>query len=60
MTAALEMVVRSSRRVRALIVALIAVALLTVTSPGCNTTAGIGRDVKSVGKGVEEAAEDAK
>lgn len=26
----------------------------------CNTTEGLGRDVKSLGKGVEETAHDAK
>lgn len=26
----------------------------------CNTTEGLGRDVKSLGKGVEETAQDAK
>ena len=26
----------------------------------CNTTEGVGKDVKSLGKGIEETAEDAK
>jgi len=27
---------------------------------GCNTTEGAGKDVKSLGKGIEETAKDAK
>ncbi|MBC7771031.1 MAG: entericidin A/B family lipoprotein [Pyrinomonadaceae bacterium] len=27
---------------------------------GCNTVEGVGKDVKSTGKGLEEAAQDAK
>lgn len=27
---------------------------------GCNTTEGAGRDIKSAGKGIEEAAQDNK
>lgn len=30
------------------------------TLPGCNTTEGIGKDVKSAGAGIEDAAQDAK
>lgn len=32
---------------------------LTVV-PGCNTTEGAGKDVKSLGKGIEDSARDAK
>lgn len=35
-------------------------AFVLVMLTACNTTEGIGKDVKSVGKGVEEAASDAK
>ncbi len=38
--------------------ALIAVATLSLA--GCNTTAGVGKDIKSTGKAIENAAEDAK
>jgi predicted small secreted protein len=36
------------------------VSALMLTIAGCNTTAGIGRDVESVGNAVENTAEDAK
>lgn len=39
-----------------LAVALAPAAALT----GCNTTEGVGRDVKSLGKGIEETAQDSK
>lgn len=42
---------------------LLAAALATgaiLALAGCNTTEGIGKDIKSVGKGIEEAASDAK
>lgn len=33
---------------------------LGLFAAGCNTTEGVGRDIKSAGKGIEEAASDAK
>lgn len=36
------------------------VVVAALGSAGCNTTEGAGRDIKSVGKGIEEAASDAK
>jgi predicted small secreted protein len=36
------------------------VSALMLTIAGCNTTAGIGRDMSSVGNAVENTAEDAK
>jgi len=36
------------------------VSALMLTIAGCNTTAGIGRDMSSVGNAVEDTAEDAK
>lgn len=33
---------------------------LALTLAGCNTTAGVGRDIKSTGKAIENTAEDAK
>lgn len=37
-----------------------ALAMSAWTLVGCNTVEGAGRDVKSLGKGVEETAQDAK
>ncbi len=37
---------------------IVAVAMMVLA--GCNTTEGIGKDLKSVGKGIEETAQDAK
>lgn len=33
---------------------------LVLTLVGCNTVEGVGKDVKSTGKGLEEAAQEAK
>ena len=39
----------------------LAAALVTSAAlSACNTTEGAGKDLKSVGKGIEEAASDAK
>ena len=41
----------------------VAAALLAVFAlslAGCNTTAGVGRDIKSTGKAIENAAEDSR
>ena len=39
----------------------VVIALLAAVSlSACNTTAGVGRDIKSTGKAIEHAAEDAK
>jgi predicted small secreted protein len=45
-----------------LIAALMVVALGVsgASLSGCNTTEGVGKDIKSAGKGIEEAAQDAK
>lgn len=34
--------------------------VVAVALSACNTTEGAGRDIKSLGKGIEEAADDAK
>lgn len=41
------------------VLALVAAAVSTMLT-GCNTTEGVGKDVKSLGKGIEETAQDAK
>jgi entericidin B len=43
----------------AALLALAAMACAAALS-ACNTTEGAGKDIKSLGKGVEEAAHDAK
>lgn len=42
-----------------LILALAALAAATLIA-SCNTTEGAGKDIKSLGKGIEETARDAK
>ncbi len=42
------------------LIAVAAVALGVLTLTGCNTTEGAGRDIESLGKGIEETAADAK
>jgi predicted small secreted protein len=44
---------------RSLIV-LAAAFVLMAGLPGCNTTEGVGKDVKAAGAGIEGAARDAK
>jgi predicted small secreted protein len=39
---------------------LLATALMIMSLAACNTTAGIGRDVESVGDAIEDSAEEAK
>ncbi len=41
----------------AIVLALVALSLAV---SGCNTTAGVGRDVNSAGKAITNTAEDAK
>lgn len=43
----------------AMLIPLISTTLVLALS-ACNTTAGVGKDVKSVGKTIEGTAEDAK
>lgn len=50
---------RTHTRTALWLAAMGALAALLV-APACNTTEGVGRDVKSLGKGVEETAQDAK
>jgi predicted small secreted protein len=38
----------------------LALSALTFAISGCNTTAGVGKDIKSTGKAIERTAEDAK
>lgn len=38
----------------------VAATILTALLSGCNTTEGAGKDIKSLGAGIEEAADDAK
>ncbi|MFO0832233.1 MAG: entericidin A/B family lipoprotein [Phycisphaerales bacterium] len=40
--------------------ALIALAAVVVVIASCNTVEGVGRDIKSGGKAIENAASDAK
>lgn len=47
------------RLIVARVLALAGVAMLTTLS-ACNTTEGVGRDVKAAGRGIENAASSAK
>lgn len=47
------------RRIMILAAALTALAG-SMALQACNTTEGVGKDIKSAGKGIEEAASDAK
>lgn len=54
---------RTAPRVQRLAVASMVIgAMVAFAFPlsGCNTTEGAGKDIKSLGKGIEEAADDAK
>lgn len=53
---------RSGYAVSKLIVAVFAMALVVgaVSLTGCNTTEGVGRDIKAAGRGIENTAQDAK
>jgi predicted small secreted protein len=41
-------------------VAALAIVVAAMTLTACNTTEGVGKDVKSLGAGIEETAQDAK
>ncbi|HLO41467.1 MAG TPA: entericidin A/B family lipoprotein [Phycisphaerales bacterium] len=36
------------------------IALTALALQACNTTEGVGKDIKAAGEGIEEAADDAK
>ncbi len=44
----------------AIVVVLVAFVATGAVVAGCNTTEGLGKDIKSAGKGIEETASDAK
>ena len=39
---------------------ILALVSLSTALAACNTTAGVGKDIKSTGKAIERTAEDAK
>jgi len=43
-----------------IVAALLAVALLSISTVGCHTVKGAGRDIQRGGQAVEEAAEGAR
>ena len=43
-----------------LVVVLVMVALLGVFVHGCSTVKGAGRDVQSIGRGIERASDDVR
>lgn len=45
---------------RTAIAAAIVGALLATALGACNTTEGVGKDIKAAGNGIEDAARDAK
>ncbi len=47
-------------RVVALAALILSFNVLGLLSSGCNTTEGVGKDIKAAGKGIENAAQDAK
>lgn len=48
------------QKAAASLLAAAAAAVFVMASAGCNTTEGAGKDIKSLGAGIEEAADDAK
>ena len=40
--------------------AVLALAVLAALLTACNTTEGVGKDIKSAGEGIEDTARDAK
>lgn len=42
------------------VAAAIAAFAVAIVLSACNTTEGVGKDIKSLGKGIEETASDAK
>jgi entericidin B len=38
----------------------LAITLVSLGLPACNTTEGVGKDVKSAGNAIEDSADDAK
>ncbi len=50
----------TSKRTVSLTLLLLAAMSGTAVLSACNTTEGAGKDIKSLGKGIEETASDAK
>ena len=48
------------RRLKNVLLILIALAALTLTVSACNTVSGAGKDISSAGRATTDAAEDAK
>lgn len=42
------------------VAAVLALAVAAVVLTACNTTEGVGKDIKSAGEGIEDTARDAK
>jgi entericidin B len=47
-----------TRNIRAL--AILALSITSLALAACNTTAGVGKDVKATGNAIEDTANDAK
>jgi predicted small secreted protein len=47
-----------TRNIRALLLAVLSIGALALAA--CNTTAGVGRDVRSAGNAIEDTANDAR
>jgi predicted small secreted protein len=47
-----------TRNIRALLLAILSVGALALAA--CNTTAGVGKDVRSAGNAIEDTANDAR
>ena len=50
----------SSKNCRRALLALITLGLTSIWLTGCNTTAGIGKDIEAAGDAIEEKAEETK
>jgi len=56
----LEFPLERSKTMKKIVAALLAVALLSISTVGCHTVKGAGRDIQRGGQAVEEAAEGAR
>ena len=50
----------SSKNLRVMLLSLIAVGFASISLTGCNTTAGIGKDIEAAGDAIEGKAEEEK
>ncbi len=51
---------KSTRKLSALALSLLAVALFSFALPACETVKGVGKDVEHAGEGIHDASENAQ